>query len=120
MDPATAKLDEKQDIQRFQPGSLDREEVAGDDLTFVVREKGAPRAAALAAVRGGRDVLAFEHIPDGRASDVIAQLAQFTLDLAVAPGWVLLHEAEDEAFEVGTGEWAAHRRPRGEGPFASN
>ena len=90
VDPMAAELDETQHIQRFQPDSLDCEEVAGDDLVLVVRQKGAPRTALLAAFRGWRDVLALEHSADDWASDVIAVFAQFALQLAVAPARVLL------------------------------
>src|SRR5687768_1782732 len=92
MDAPAAHLDEEQTIQRLQPGSFDGEEITGNDLVLGVRQKCAPRAPVLAALRCGWDMLALEHVADRRASDVTAQFAEFALQLAIAPRRVLLRQ----------------------------
>ena len=62
--------------------------------------------------------MALEDIADGRASNVIPQLEQLPVDLAVAPAGVLLRQLHKQRFEL-----RSNRRPSGgdvtiEGPLA--
>ena len=100
---ATApEFDEKEDVQRLQPSGLDGEEVTSNHLVFVVLEKGAPTAPVLASFGCWRDTLSLQYIADGRAADVMSELAPLALDLAVAPSWVLLRQPQDQRLEFGT------------------
>lgn len=120
MDTSAAQLNKKEHIQRFQPRGLDRKEITGDDFLLVVPQEGAPATPLLASFGCGRDTPSLEKIPNSRTPNVKAQLAQFALQLAIAPGWVLLRETEDERFEVWINGRAAERRFLREGPLASN
>src|SRR3712207_5721390 len=86
VDPSAAYLDEKYDIQRLQPCGFDGEEIAGNDLIFIMREKCAPTAPSPTSFRSRRNTRAFKLIADRRASNVVPQFAELTHQLAVAPG----------------------------------
>ena len=117
---ATApEFDEKEDVQRLQPSGLDGEEVTRNHLVFVVLEKSAPTAPVLAAFGCRRDTLSLQYIADGRAADVMSELAQLALDLAVAPSWVLLRQPQDQGLEFGTRWRTAPQRSFLEGPFST-
>jgi len=63
MDPARGQFDEKEHIQGFQPDRFHCEEVASQDLSFVVRHQAAPTDGSAANWRR-YDAVAFEHIAD--------------------------------------------------------
>ena len=106
MHASAAKFDEKQHVQSFQPGGFDGEEVTGNHLVLVVRQKRAPTSPLLASFGRRRDMPSLEDIADRGPPDIIAELAQFPLRLAVAPGWILLRQPDDERLHHGTDQWS--------------
>ncbi len=53
------------------------------------------------------DATGLEDLPHGRGGDVVSETGEFAVDAAVAPGWVLGGEAEDELSDLGGGRWAS-------------
>ena len=94
MDPPAAELDEREDVERAEPGGLDAEEVAGDDAIGLGPEELGPGRAR--APWGGTESGRPEQGADRRRSDAEAELAKLTLDPDAAPAGVLPGEAEDE------------------------
>src|SRR5207247_10804956 len=74
-------------------GRGDPEEVDGDNLADMCPEEGAPRR--------GRPRRGMSHVLcNGELRDLIAEEAEFGLDPAPAPGWVLSGHAADERAEL--------------------
>ena len=96
MDASCAQFDEEEHVERLEEGCLHREEVTGQDLLAVMGEKAAPRASFLPALRCRRHLLALEHIPHGGPADALAQLDEFAMNAAVAPGRVLPRQTQDQ------------------------
>ena len=104
--PSTAKLNEQQHVQRFQPRRLDGEEGTRQQRLTVVAEERPSTTPAVASFGCWRDAVSFKDIPDGRTADVVAELAQLPLELAIAPGRVLLGQPQDQRFEFGAEGWS--------------
>lgn len=117
MDAATSQLNEKQDVQSLQPRSFDGEEVAGNHLVLVVCQKRAPTAPLLLSFRRRRNAPSFQHIADRRAPDVVSEFAELALQLAVAPTWIFLRQAENQRFKLKTRGWSAQSGLLLDGPF---
>src|SRR5450759_2572501 len=92
VDPSAAELDEREDIERPEPGGLDGEEVARDDPARLGPEELGPARAGPSW--GGTESGGPEQVPDRRRSDADPELAQLTLDPHAAPAGVLPGEAE--------------------------
>jgi hypothetical protein len=120
MHPPASQLNKEEDIQRFQPCRLNGEEVTREHLVLVVPQERTPAAAALRSVRCWWNLVSFEDIPHGREPNVVAELAQFTLQLAIAPRRVLLHQAEDQGFTLRADGRPAAERPIPEGPLSTD
>jgi len=117
MDPPRAQFNEE-DVDGLEEGRLHREEVTGQDLLTMMREKAAPRAPLLAPPGCGRDVAALEHIAHGGPPDRVAQLPQFAVDAAVAPAGILAGQTQDQFFHLGADTRAAGDTALPKRPFA--
>ena len=98
MDPTGADLNKEEDIHGFQPQGFYGEEITGQQLLLVLAQEGTPGAALPGTQGCGRNMLSFEDSSNGRAPNTIAKLAQFALDFAVAPAWVLSGQAHNQRF----------------------
>ncbi len=72
MHASGCQFDEEEHVERLQTNGLDGEEIAGEELLFVVAHELAPTDGA-ETHRCGQDVMSFEDIADGALADVEAQ-----------------------------------------------
>ena len=78
-------VDEEQDVDPFECGGVDGEEVTGDSGLGV--KELCP--GHVGSVRGRFDSAFFEDLPDGGGGECVAEAGEFAVDAAVAPGRVL-------------------------------
>src|SRR5664280_2118735 len=95
MDPPAPELDEREDIERPEPGGLDAEEVAGDDAIGLGPEELGPGRAGPSW--GGTKPGGPEQGPDRRCTHSQAELPELAVDPDAAPPGVLPGEAENGA-----------------------
>jgi len=94
VDPPAPELDEHQDVERPEPGSLDGKEVAGDDaIGMGPEELGLGRAGPS---WGGTESGGPEQGADRRCTDSQAELPELAVDPDTAPAGVLPGQPEDE------------------------
>ena len=98
MDPPAAELDEREDVERAEPGGLDGEEVTGDDPARLRPEELGPGRAGPSW--GRTESRSSEQGPDRRRADADPELAQLAVDPDTAPAGVLPGEAEDERTDL--------------------
>src|ERR1035437_2732442 len=99
VDPPAAELDEREDVERAEPGGLDGEEVTGNDaIRLRPQELGPGRARA---PRGRTEPGGSEQGPDRRRSHPDAELAKLAFDSDAAPAGVLPGQPEDERTDLG-------------------
>ena len=82
-------------VERLQAKRLHREEVAGQQLMFVVAHERAPTDGAKSH-RRRQDVMCFEHIAHGAFGNIVAQFQQFAGDLAVSPAGVFFGQTHNQ------------------------
>jgi hypothetical protein len=101
MNPAGANLDKEEHIQRLQSQRFHCGEITGQQLLLMLARDRPARCCAAGHVRVmAEDMLAVEHVSNGRAPNTIAKLAQFALDFARAPTWVLVFQSARSALQV--------------------
>jgi len=89
------ELDEHEDAKGAQPGGLDGEEVARDDVLRLGPQELAPGWTGPS--RGWTEPDGPEQGPDRRRADADPELAQLALDPDAPPAWVLLGEPQDNS-----------------------
>ena len=99
MDPPAAELDEREDVERPEPGGLDREEVAGDDGVRLRPEELGPGGTAPAW--SGAEARGPEQGPDRRRPDPDPEIPKLPYDPDAAPARVLPAQAEDQLPDIG-------------------
>src|SRR5665811_772595 len=105
VDPPAPELDEREDVERAEPGGLDGKEVAGDDAIGLGPEELGPGRAGPSW--GGTEPRSPEQVPDRRRSHPDAELAKLALDPDTAPAGVLPGQPEDERTDLGIERWPA-------------
>jgi hypothetical protein len=113
MDLAAGDLDEEEDVETLEPGSLDREEVAGQHLGGVLADELPPGGMAAAVSR--REALAAQDPGHLHVCDPKAELDHLPLNPAVAPSRVLLRQLQSQRPPLGVAHWALAPRPLAEG-----
>jgi hypothetical protein len=86
---ARTPFNEEKHIKSLQLDSFDGEEIAGQDLIFVMVDQRTPTNGA-AADQGWLYTVAFEYIPNCCLGNLGIKLQEFALDLAISPTWILL------------------------------
>jgi hypothetical protein len=91
LDPAARERDEEEDVDPFQPGGLDGEEITGERRRRLLAKKVAP--GELVAPRRGREPVAEKDRPHRCRRNRDAQALQFADDPSVAPARVFACES---------------------------
>src|SRR5688572_22800608 len=97
MDLATAHMDKEEDVVRHQATCrphLGREEIGRHQHVHMGANKLLPRGGLL-TLRGWRDTVAFEDVPDGLGTDGIPEMFQGPSNTVIAPAPVLSQEFQD-------------------------
>ena len=112
MNLTRTQFDEEEHIESLQQDGFHSEEVAGQDLIFVVCHQMAPTNGAITN-RSGLDAipdeageaLAVENIANGWLRNLETQLDECTSDFAVTPTGVLKGKAENQFLKLFDGRW---------------
>ena len=107
--PASAMLDEHQDVQPSQQHDIDMQEVDRDDPDGLDMEELPPRRARAARCR--MNARSTQNLPHRGRRDSHAQFRQLAMDPAVSPQRVLLRQANDEACDTSDCRRAARLTP---------
>jgi hypothetical protein len=113
-------MEEEEHVEGPQPESLHGEEIRRGDLLAVVAQEGPPGARPSPALGSRWHAVAPEDGADGRASCAVAELDQLPLDPEIAPGGVLLSQADDERIDVGRDGRPPARTTAAERPRATD
>ena len=102
-------VDEEQDVIAAQERCVDGEEVTR--YSGLGAQEFGP--GHLRAVWCGIDAVVLEDLPHGRRSDLVSEADKLAVDASVAPGRVLLREAQDQLAQFDRRWWPARAtRPR--------
>ena len=99
MNTSGPKFDEEEHIDRLQKQRFDREEIAGQDLVFVVSHQVTPTRGTSTLWRR-RNVVPSQDVGDSFVTDSVAKLFEFTLNPIVAEIVILLCQSNHETFEL--------------------
>src|SRR6266511_1093054 len=97
-DPAALERDEEEHVDPFQPGGLDREEIAGERRRRVLAEEVAP--GELISLRRGRQPVADEDRPHRGRRNTDAKTPQLADDPSVAPTRVLASQTDNQRLDA--------------------
>jgi hypothetical protein len=81
-----------------QQDRLGGEEIAGQDLVFVVRHQVTPTRGT-STLKRRRDIVPLQDACDGSRRNGLPKFIEFSADLVVAPVEILSGESDDEAFK---------------------
>src|SRR5262249_38634576 len=117
--PRVAKLDEEKHMERTEKESFRREEIAGQNLIFVVGHEMAPAGRA-ASFRSARNAVSSQNGTDGLIAECNAQFGKFASDSGVAPASIFACQSHNQLFNclMGTGTTTLPRRRIG--PLTAN
>ena len=96
-------VDEEQQVVAAQEWGVDACEVACNGC-LGAQELGPGHRAALWR---GVDAVVFEDSPDCGGPDLVAEVGEFAVDAAVAPGRIVCGHSDDEPSDLGGGGWPA-------------
>nr|WP_275942121.1 hypothetical protein [Haliangium ochraceum] len=111
LDAARVEFDDEEDVEADEADGrkrLDRREVAGGHGLPVGAQEGLPRGA-LGTYRRGVETMGFEKRGDGRAADVMAEVAERVADACVAPAGVFSCHAHEKRLNLAGGLRASER-----------
>jgi hypothetical protein len=113
VNPAGAYFHDEQDIESAQRDGVEGEEVCGQQPGGLCMQKGPP--PGVCSAWGGAEAGGGENPADRTRAQVVSEPDEFALDAAVAPGRILLCQAQHHVPDLVTDRWAAW--PVGIGPL---